>query len=306
MAKEFHQSEWDTELEEDLCRLLRMAVLEDLDRECDWTTVTLVPEDARAKAQIVSRVDGCFCGARIGPIVFHTMNCQLEWRPLVEDGGRVARGDAVAQISGSARDLLTSERILLNILGHLSGIATATNQFAERIRGYSCRIYDTRKTLPGWRRLEKYAVRCGGGMNHRHGLSEAILIKDNHLAFWHEQRREPYDAVISARELWKSLGVNFEDRIIEIEVDTLEQLRNVLPARPDIVLLDNFVSEDLKTAVKLRDQMAPGVELEASGGVDLASVSEIAATGVDRISVGKTTHSAVCLDLGLDWSDFSG
>jgi nicotinate-nucleotide pyrophosphorylase (carboxylating) len=197
-----------------------------------------------------------------------------------------------------------------NFLSRLSGIATLTARYVEAVRGTSASIYDTRKTVPGWRRLAKYAVRCGGGKNHRAGLYDAILIKDNHLAFgadggWSPDARRftPAEAVQKAREFIEIHipAVKRDQVIIEIEVDTLEQLEMVLPQQPDIVLLDNMGPEMLRKAVARRAAISPTTELEASGGVHLDTVRALAEAGVERISVGALTHSAVCLDFGLDW-----
>ncbi len=231
---------------------------------------------------------------------------RLEFSTASADGAKVAAGTALGEIVGPARSLLTAERVLLNFLGRLSGIASLTARFAEAIAGTKAKIYDTRKTTPGWRRLEKYAVRQGGGQNHRTGLFDAILIKDNHLAMAAGDHAGepilPAEAVDLAREF---LRENFpeadlrREMIVEIEVDSLEQLQEVLPKRPDIVLLDNMNTDQLRRAVSMRDEAAPEVELEASGGVSLASVRAIAETGVERISSGTLTHSAVCLDVAF-------
>jgi nicotinate-nucleotide pyrophosphorylase (carboxylating) len=224
----------------------------------------------------------------------------------------------VAQLAGSARDLLTCERPLLNLLGRLSGIATLTRQFVREIEGTAARIYDTRKTTPGWRRLEKYAVHCGGGRNHRLGLFDAVLIKDNHLAFAESSKVDLPAAIQRVRAFLQhpssgatdsgatdsgatDSGATDAEMLVEIEVDTLDQLRLVLPSQPDIVLLDNMAPSELRQAVSLRNELAPAVQLEASGGVQLASVRNIASTGVERISAGVLTHSARTLDIGLDW-----
>jgi nicotinate-nucleotide pyrophosphorylase (carboxylating) len=198
--------------------------------------------------------------------------------------------------------------LILNFLGRLSGIATQTRRFVELVAGTNARVYDTRKTAPGWRRLEKYAVRQGGGHNHRTGLFDAVLIKDNHLALGEiatgGSQFSPAEAVRRARRF---IGENFPDddprrgMIVEVEVDSLLQYREVLDAMPDIVLLDNFAVHELRAAAELRNRIAPDVELEASGGVSLASIGDIARTGVDRISAGALTHSAVALDVALDW-----
>jgi nicotinate-nucleotide pyrophosphorylase (carboxylating) len=201
--------------------------------------------------------------------------------------------------------LLTCERLVLNLLGRLSGIASLTRQYVKAIAGTKARIYDTRKTTPGWRRLEKYAVRCGGGFNHRLGLFDAVLIKDNHLVVGAEARGEQFTPAEAVRRARQFLASAFPERpdpmIVEVEVDTLDQLREVLSAQPDLVLLDNMSLGDLRAAVALRDSEAPSVQLEASGGVRLETVAEIARTGVDRISAGALTHSAAWLDIGLDW-----
>ncbi|HEY2412634.1 MAG TPA: carboxylating nicotinate-nucleotide diphosphorylase, partial [Pirellulaceae bacterium] len=205
-----------------------------------------------------------------------------------------------------------SERIVLNVLGRLSGIATLTRQYVDAVAGTKARIYDTRKTTPGWRRLEKYAVHCGGGHNHRTGLFDAILIKDNHLALGREEGGasafSPAEAVRTARDFLAQQiagdvprGAPDPAMMVEVEVDSLEQLRQVLPEKPDIVLLDNMDIDQLREAVKIRDSGESNAELEASGGINLQTVAAVAATGVERISSGALTHSAVSLDVGLDW-----
>jgi nicotinate-nucleotide pyrophosphorylase (carboxylating) len=216
----------------------------------------------------------------------------------------VEAGTAIGRLGGSGRDLLTAERILLNLVGRLSGIATLTASYVRAVAGTKAQIYDTRKTTPGWRRLEKYAVRCGGGTNHRQGLYDAILIKDNHLALAAEQPQglSPAQAVVRCREFLQTAVPDLAgSTIVEVEVDTLEQLREVLAVAPDVVLLDNMNLDQLREAVRYRDQQSPAIQLEASGGIDLQRVASVAATGVDRISVGALTHAAASLDIGLDW-----
>lgn len=213
----------------------------------------------------------------------------------MEDGQSLTPGSIVGRFEGLARDLLRCERITLNLMSRLCGVATLTSQYVEAVAGTKAKLYDTRKTTPGWRRLEKYAVRCGGGCNHRTGLYDAVMIKDNHLALADGVGLTPAAAVRTARE-------KQPDVVIEVEVDSLDQLRDVLPAGPNIVLLDNMEPARLTEAIALRDSVAPGVVLEASGGVRLDTIGPIAATGVDRISVGALTHSAIGLDLGLDWA----
>jgi nicotinate-nucleotide pyrophosphorylase (carboxylating) len=246
------------------------------------------------------------------------MDKSLHFEPRVGDGAAVADGEVLAALDGSVRSMLAAERLILNLLGHLAGIATLTRQYVDAITGTKARIYDTRKTTPGWRRLEKYAVRQGGGHNHRSGLFDAILIKDNHLAFVSELNAAHGSQLAIARETIASsagqavrkarafLAETFRDdaraqMIVEVEVDSLKQLEAVLVEQPDIVLLDNMTVEQLREAVALRNTSAPAVELEASGGVTLATVRKIAESGVDRISVGALTHSAPSLNVALDW-----
>lgn len=299
--KEFTQITWDAETADDCRQLIRLAVREDLRRGCDLTTVALVPQKARGAAEIVCRERGVMAGLHAAEDVLRELNADVECQSLVDDGALVDVGTTIAKLSGSSRDLLTVERQILNFLGRLSGIATLTRHYVDQIAGKHARIYDTRKTTPGWRRLEKYAVRCGGGTNHRCGLFDAILIKDNHLA---QGDGNLGDAIRSARAFLVQQceeHPSLKDAIVEIEVDTLDQLAEVLPASPDIVLLDNMTCDQLREAVNCRDAANVTTELEASGGIMLESVGAVAETGVDRISIGALTHSAIGLDLGLDW-----
>jgi nicotinate-nucleotide pyrophosphorylase (carboxylating) len=305
MVKDFHQTVWDARVDADWQAILHLAIAEDLGTEGDWTTRALVDENTPGKAAIVARQPGVVAGLPGVKIALDSIDRQLCWLPQTNDGGTVAPGESVGTIEGPARGLLVAERIVLNLLGRLSGIATLTRQYADAVAGTNARIYDTRKTTPGWRRLEKYAVRCGGGWNHRGGLNEAVLIKDNHLALGkqttdHAMRFTPAQAVARTRQ-FVALRANDPTMIVEVEVDTLAQLEAVLPARPDIVLLDNIDPAQLSEAVARRNACNRAIELEASGGVNLATVRAIAQSGVDRISVGALTHSAVSLDFGLDW-----
>lgn len=308
MSREFTQLVWNEQLADDCRHLVRLAVREDLDRWWDWTTVSLVPREARGAARLAARQPGVIVGLRAAQLALEEMHADIEWHAEVEDGATVTAGATLAHCRGSARDLLTSERIALNFVGRLSGIASLTRRYVDAIQGTKASVYDTRKTTPGWRRLEKYAVRCGGGRNHRTGLFDAILIKDNHLALGGDAKSgakfDPADAVRRARAFLAEAAVDrpaLADLPVEIEVDSLEQLAVVLPVSPDIVLLDNMRPEQLRQAVELRDGTAPGVQLEASGGVNLDTIRAIAETGVERISVGALTHSAASLDVGLDW-----
>ncbi len=308
MNREFTQIEWDAALEDDCRRLTRLAVREDLDRHLDWTTVALVPDDARGTADLVVRAEGVVAGIEVLGAVLDEMEAEVACSPRVQDGAQMAPGGVVARLEGNARDLLTAERVVLNFLGRLCGIATLTRAYVRAVEGTAAQIYDTRKTTPGWRRLEKYAVRCGGGRNHRTGLFDAVLIKDNHLAVTGRltgQRPSPAEAV---RRVGRFLTETLSDdprgeMLVEVEVDTLDQLRDALTARPDLVLLDNMSPEQLGRAVEIRDAVQPDrhTQLEASGGVNRSTVRRIAESGVERISVGGLTHSAVWLDIGLDW-----
>ena len=236
------------------------------------------------------------------PKILSAVDANLTWESILEDSAELARGTLVGTIRGPARGLLAAERIVLNFLGRLSGIATLTKRYVDAVQGTRAQIYDTRKTTPGWRQLEKYAVRCGGGKNHREGLFDAILIKDNHLALG-RQESEPFtpaEAVLRARAFLRQYYTELP--VIQIEVDTLEQLREVLSTEPDIVLLDNMTPSQIAEAYRIRNSVNPKVLLEASGGITLATIRSVAETGVERISVGALTHSAVSLDFGLDWN----
>ncbi len=306
MDRDFNQIVWDDRLRTDLRKLLRLALREDSGQEGDLTTAALIPEDAAGQADVVARQEGVIAGLPAARMALEMFDPRLDWLPHYEDGQSVERGDRIARIAGPARSMLTAERPVLNLLGRLSGIATLTKRYVEAVAGTGARVYDTRKTTPGWRRLEKYAVRCGGGRNHRTGLFDAVLIKDNHLAAGSAGAPAPYtpaEAVARARRFVQERASQPGQgrRIVEVEVDTLEQLETVLAAAPDIVLLDNMSPAELARAVQCRDARNPDVELEASGGVDLESVRRIGASGVDRISVGALTHAAVWLDVGLDW-----
>jgi len=310
MDQDFTQITWDDHLQADLRDLLRLAIREDLADQRDWTTMALVPDDVTGRADVLVRREGVIAGLPAAEIVLQLVDPRLQWLAETIDGQSVGQGDRVARIEGPAQAMLQAERPLLNLLGRLSGIATLTRRYVDAVDGTAARIYDTRKTTPGWRRLEKYAVRCGGGRNHRTGLFDAVLIKDNHLALGAQspdaaRRYTPAEAVARARHFVEERTAQSDSAqrpmIVEIEVDTIEQLQEVLPAGPDIVLLDNMSPAKLEEAVRCRGGRNPSVLLEASGGVHLETVRQIASSGVDRISVGALTHSAVSLDIGLDW-----
>jgi len=308
MSNDFQQIAWNEPVEQDCRALVRLAIQEDLGRQQDWTTVALVPPDIQGAADIVSRQAGVVAGVPALVAALNEMQACMTLVPALKEGDTIGPDTVVATLSGNARDLLTLERILLNLLGRMMGIATLAGQYTEAVSGTGARVYDTRKTTLGWRRLEKYAAGCGGVHNHRTGLFDAILIKDNHLALLDSAGQDragngPALAVQRAREFLATGPPARRSSVclIEVEVDTLEQLSSVLSACPDIVLLDNMPPAILREAVRLRNTRAPQVQLEASGGIDLHRIREIAETGVERISIGALTHSARSLDVGLDW-----
>lgn len=302
--RDYKQQERDAFLRDSLEQLTRLAIREDLGRGYDLTTMAIVPEQLPATADVIPRQAGMAAGIDLIEWIVDCLQASIRVEKFVADGDAFAARQCVATLRGTARDVLTCERTILNFLGRLCGIATWTWQHVALVADLPVRIYDTRKTTPGWRHLEKYAVRCGGGHNHRGSLSEAILIKDNHLACYahingHQLR--PSEAVRLARQFLQAQTDAPREALVEIEVDTLEMLEDALTAAPDIVLLDNMAPNLLSRAVSLRNAQNRGVELEASGGVTLATLRAIAETGVERISLGALTHSAVNLDLGLDW-----
>jgi nicotinate-nucleotide pyrophosphorylase (carboxylating) len=280
--------------------LIAQALAEDLGEVGDITSTATIPSHARGGARLVARSPGVLAGLPAVERVVAQFELLDYWAPLLSDGSSLEPGTVIARVSGPMRSLLAMERIALNFIQRLSGIASLTAKFVAAVARTHAAIYDTRKTTPGWRALEKYAVRCGGGLNHRLGLYDAVLIKDNHLAWLQTAKRagepDPIAAAISAARANTPLGTT-----VEVEVDSLEQLDRALVQSPDIVLVDNFTPELVALAVRLRDSVAPRVQLEASGGVSLAAVRALAATGVDRISVGALTHSAPALDLALDF-----
>jgi nicotinate-nucleotide pyrophosphorylase (carboxylating) len=269
--------------------LVRMALLEDLGRAGDLTTDAIVPAGLNATAALVARDAGVVAGLDLAALAFKLIDPRAEIAVERSDGNEAVRNQAIAVISGPARGLLTAERVALNFLCRLSGIATATAAIVTAIRGYKTRVVCTRKTTPGLRAIEKYAVRAGGGSNHRFGLDDAILIKDNHVAIGGGLRPAVERARAAAGHLVK----------IEVEVDTLEQLEEALGLGVDAVLLDNMTVSELGRAVPM---IAGRAVSEASGRVSAETAPAIAATGVDLISMGRLTHSAPILDIGLDFT----
>ncbi len=276
-------------------RLASLALDEDLGAIGDLTSEVLIPAERIGVAVIVARQPGVLAGLQGAELTFALVDPTLTFEAVCPDGSLLQAGDRLAVVSGRARALFGGERTGLNFVQRLSGIATLTRRYVDAVEGLPCWILDTRKTTPAWRLLEKYAVRQGGGHNHRLGLYDEILIKDNHLAALTGHEDPVAEAVRLTRQKHGSAVP------LEIEVDTLAQLENALKAKPDMILLDNMSLDDLRRAVCRRNEIAPGVLLEASGGVTLETVRSIAETGVDRISVGALTHSAPALDIGLDY-----
>ncbi len=266
---------------------VRAALAEDLGRAGDVTAQACVPADARLRCVFAARKPGVVAGLDCARLAVLAMDPQADFRAVASDGDVIRAGTQLAWVDANARALLSAERVALNLLGHLSGVASLTRQYVDAIEGAGAQVVDTRKTTPGLRALEKYAVRCGGGVNHRFGLDDAILIKDNHIAACGSVAEAVRRARAAAGHLMK----------VEVEIDRLDQLDEALIHQPDVIMLDNFSLEDLRAAVA---RVAGRVVLEASGGVNLKTVRAIAETGVDVISVGALTHSASTLDIGLD------
>jgi nicotinate-nucleotide pyrophosphorylase (carboxylating) len=287
-------------------RLIALALDEDLgtDGESasrgDVTSQAMIPPERAGQAVFVARAPGVLAGIHAVRLVLHAVDPHLRLEALKEDGERLAAEEPLALVAGSMRSILAAERCALNFVQHLSGIASLTRRYVDAVAGLDCQILDTRKTLPGWRLLAKYAIRCGGGHNHRMGLYDGVLIKDNHLAAQRFADAGPDIASLVAAARQHAPGLP-----LEIEVDNLEQFDDALACRPDIILLDNMSLADLREAVERRSAAVEDTDyvfLEASGGVNLHTVRAIAETGVERISVGALTHSAAALDIALDYS----
>lgn len=264
---------------------------EDLAWGPDVTTEATLPADSVGTADVIARQPGCLAGVPIAAAVVHTMaerlGVEVTVTPVAADGDRVAKGDLVLTVTGPLRCLLTAERTMLNLLSQLSGVATATAQWADALDGTGARVRDTRKTVPGLRVLQKYAVRCGGGVNHRMGLGDAALIKDNHVA-----------GAGSVSAAFRAVRERAPEVPVEVEVDNLDQVAEAIEAGADLILLDNMTPAQLRQAVALT--RPAGVRTEASGGLTLADAAVVGATGVNFIAVGALTHSAPVLDLGFD------
>lgn len=280
-----------TSSRDEVLHLIRTALDEDLRYGPDITSVATVPEDVVSKAAVVSRATGTVAGIDVGLLVLDEVLGAGSYDVLdrVEDGTRVTPGQAVLTVQAPTRGLLTAERTMLNLMCHLSGIATTTAAWVDAVAGTQCRIRDSRKTLPGLRALQKYAVRVGGGVNHRMGLGDAALIKDNHVV--------AAGSVVAALRAVRALDPDIE---CEVEVDSLEQLDAVLAEDVALVLLDNFPLWQTQAAVQRRNASSPATKLESSGGLTLDVAGDYARTGVDYLAVGALTHSVSVLDLGLD------
>lgn len=276
---------------EEFRAFVRAALEEDIGGG-DATSLAVIPEGTTAVAHMVAREQLVVAGIELARMAFQERSAQCVFSSERKDGTLVEKGATLLTIKGPARAILEGERVALNFAQHLSGVATLTRRFVDAIAGTKANILDTRKTLPGWRKLEKYAVTCGGGVNHRIGLYDMVMIKDNHLAALRGAQPNAIAAAVNAaRARWPNLK-------IEVEVDTLEQVTEAVAAKADIILLDNMPPEMLRSAVRL---IGPIAKTEASGGVNLQTVREIAETGVDFISVGAITHSAPAADIALDF-----
>ncbi|MBN2831677.1 MAG: carboxylating nicotinate-nucleotide diphosphorylase [Candidatus Omnitrophica bacterium] len=269
--------------------VVRHSLVEDIGRG-DITTQLTIPKDKEVVAKILVKEDCVVCGIEVAERVFKTINSEIIFKTLAKDGQKIKAGKPILRISGKAASILSSERVALNLLTMLSGIATKTREYVEQIEPYKTKISDTRKTLPGLRDLQKYAVRVGGGYNHRMGLDEMILIKDNHIKV-----TEGYEKLPSVPKGFK----------IEIETQNLEEFKHALRFKPDVIMLDNMGLEDIKEAVKIRNNTEfkshhPPTQLEASGGIGLNNVKRIAAAGVDIISIGELTDSVKSIDMSLE------
>lgn len=274
-------------------RLIQMALTEDLGTG-DVTTLSLVPESAKAAASLIAREEGVLCGVHIASAVFRQLDPLATVKICAGDGAHIASGEQILQVRGKARALLSAERVALNFVQRLSGIATRTATYCERINDLPVMILDTRKTAPGWRLLDKYAVRCGGGQNHRMGLYDRVMIKDNHLAYWMSgEGRSIAGAIQAAR-------ARFPEIPIQIEIDHPEQLDDVLSARPDWILLDNMTPDQVRDCVqRCGDQM----KTEVSGGITLDTVRAYAEAGPTALSIGALTHSIDAFDCAMDWDE---
>ncbi|MDB4679784.1 MAG: carboxylating nicotinate-nucleotide diphosphorylase [Planctomycetaceae bacterium] len=276
--------------------LISLALAEDLREIGDLTSGNLIDSELQATIKVVSRQRGIVAGQPVAEMLFQQLDHSVVWTTQLPDGSDVEPGSLIATVEGSVVSLLKGERTALNFLTQLSGVATLTQQYVDLVADTKAVILDTRKTWPGFRNLEKYAVRAGGGTNHRMGLYDGVMIKDNHLAAWNTSGAGTIADAIQEVRNKVDQGIP-----IEVEVDTLDQLKAALPAKPDYILLDNMPPNLLREAVSIRDAVSPQILLEASGGINLETVRAVAESGVDRISIGALTHSVIGLDIGFDW-----
>jgi nicotinate-nucleotide pyrophosphorylase (carboxylating) len=269
--------------------IVRHALFEDIGKG-DITTQLTIPKNKNLKAVLLAKEECVVCGLEVAEHVFRVVDKDIEFDPLIKEGQKIKKGKAIAKLGGKAHSILSAERVCLNLLCMLSGVATKTRQYVEEVKPYKVKITDTRKTMPGLRELQKYAVRIGGGFNHRMALDEMILIKDNHL-----QVMEGFNQLPKVPKGYK----------IEIEVQNLDEFKHALKFKPDVIMLDNMNLDDLKDAVKIRNSTTftshhPQTKLETSGGIDIENVKKIAACGVDIISIGDLTHSFKSVDISLE------
>jgi len=270
--------------------IVRLALAEDIGKG-DITTNNLIPRNSRSQARLVAKADGVLCGVNLAREVFKTLSTKVLFKTLINDGQKVRQGDIIADITGPTRVLLSGERVAINLLSFLSGIATQTKAFVDKIKPYKANILDTRKTTPLLRHLERYAVRTAGGVNHRFNLNDMVMIKDNHRVACEGQ---------TMVKVIDNLKNKTKHKIV-VEVDTLSQLRDILHSRADIILLDNMTPQQIVKVVKIRNQEKSPILLEASGGITLKNVKKYAATGVERISIGALTHSRQVLDISMEF-----
>jgi len=273
----------------DLTTTFLQALREDVGSG-DITTEALIPQEKCVKALLLAKEPCVICGLSTTALVFKLQDKNIQFKPLFKDGNAVAKGRVIACVQGRARGILTAERVALNLLSHLSGISTQTRRFVQAVKPFKARITDTRKTTPGLRILEKYAVRIGGGYNHRMSLDEMVLVKDNHLK------------AIGGIARLKKFQLKYKT---EIEVKSLREFKQALQLTPDIIMLDNMSAKEMQKAVRIRNRLTPNTKhlapkLEASGGITLKNVRRVASTGVEMISVGALTHSVICVDMSLE------
>lgn len=276
--------------------IIKISLREDIGKR-DITTVATIPKDKCAKAILLAKEDCVICGLGLAAEVFKFQDKNIKFKARVSDGQKIKKGKIIAYISGRAQSILTAERVALNFLSLLCGVATKTRAYVDKVRPYKIKILDTRKTIPGLRELEKYAVRIGGGHNHRMRLDEMVLVKDNHLKIIGDRLW-----VIGFKEIKNKISSKIQT---EVEVKTLKEFRKALKIKPDIIMLDNMSIKDIKKAVKIRNNLSSNTyrlrpKLEASGGIGLKNVRKFAAAGVDMISIGELTHSVNSADISLE------